>query len=160
MKKNIIYLAALAVTAGAVVAGTVSAGWFGGGFGQMDPATMAERQAEMFNRQANLLGASEAEVKQWWAEGKNMRDMIEDLGLDQDEVRTKMQTNRQEQMRKQLQTLADQGIITQEQMDLRLENMANRVGPGGMFGGVGMKRGQRGMDGNCPCQAQVGQAGE
>ena len=100
-------------------------GW-GGGFFNLDPEEMAERQSQMFENKAGLLGVDVEEVKNYWAEGKNVREIIEELGIDEDEFQGRLREARQVRMESRLQALVDNEVITQEQADRRLQTMEER----------------------------------
>jgi len=149
MNKKVLMFSLLALTIfTAVGVSSVSAhGWFRGG-ADIDPVQVTERQSQMFEEKAELLGVSVDEVKSYWVENKNMGDIIEELGIDKDELKAKMKENRQEKMQTRLQVLVDGGIITQEQADSRLETMQDRL-ENGKFGGHRMG-GKFMRDGDCP----------
>lgn len=133
-----------------VGAATASAhGWFGRG-ADIDPVTAAANQTERFAQEAEVLGISVDQVKEYWAQGKNVRDIIDELNLDETAVQERMQTERLANMKAHIQTLVDQGVITQAQADQRLEYIQNNEGkfanrgegkgPGGMRGmGMGFQ---------------------
>ncbi len=108
-------------------AGTVSA--FGPNFGgkDIDPDEVASRLEDMFEQQAEMFGLSVADVKDAWAEGKTMKDLAEEKGVDLAAVREKMQARRQADMTERLEKLVDSGVITQAQADSRLEWMEARA---------------------------------
>jgi hypothetical protein len=108
---------ALALAAG----GVASARGMFGGFGQsnLTPDQIAENQQTRFQNEANLLGISVDEVKNAWAAGKNMRDLAAEKGVSQDQLHTKMLELQKQQMKSQLSTLVNKGVITQAQADLR-----------------------------------------
>lgn len=140
---------ALPVLAMGIIGVSMVSAHGGMGFGiglNADPAEVAERQQTMFTERAAVLGVSVDEVKNAWAEGKTMRELAEEKGISDEALRTKMQEQRAAQMKTQLQTLVSQGVITQAQMDTRLEVMATRQasdvqgrggGHRGMHGGFG-----------------------
>lgn len=119
-------------------------GLFGGVFTKATPEEIATHQTNMFQHQAELLGLSVDEVKQAWAEGKGMKELIEEKGIDPETIKTKMKAEAEARMKEHLQTLVDKGVITQAQADQRLETMKNkqgemktRFGRGGGPGGDG-----------------------
>jgi len=127
-------------------AGVVSAKGMGGGMGlefikNSDPVVVAEHFNSNLLEKANILGISVDQMKTKWAEGKNVKEIALELGIDQNQLHEKMQLLRQEQMKNNLQNLVSQGIITQAQADSRLEFMKtkesnNKFGEGRM-GGMG-----------------------
>lgn len=105
-------------------------GWFG-------PSATAEETASrhqtMFQEQANLLGVSVDDVKNAWAQGKNMRDLAKEKGITNEQLQQKMKDSRDAQMKTRIQTLVDKGVITQAQADQRLkftQTMQNKFGKG------------------------------
>ena len=99
-------------------------GWMGKG-NNFDPEARAQMEEQRFSRQAEILGISEDAVKGYWAEGKTMPEIAQELEFDMDGFREKMHQQRQEEMRQRMQELVERGVITQEQADKRIENMGN-----------------------------------
>jgi len=138
-KKYIIYttLSALAL----VLAGTGVAsahGWFGG-FNNATPEEITQHQETMFQNKAELFGISVDEMKNYWAEGKNFKEIAEAEGITQEQLQEKEIEARQEQMQNHIQALVDNGVISQEQADNRLQFMEERTTNGKM--GRGSHRG-------------------
>lgn len=128
--KYLAYIALPALALTLVGAGVVSAhGWFGG-FGQATPEEMSQRQETMFQNQADFLGISVDEIKDAWAEGKNFREIAEEQGIAQEQLQEQMEEARQEQLQAQLQAMVDNGVISQEQANQRLQFMEERVADG------------------------------
>lgn len=142
MKKKYLILSiitlALLGASGALACGW---GWFGG-FGNIDPEKVAEKQQVMFQNQSQILGIDIEEVKEAWAEGKTMKEIMEERNIGQEEVQARIKEMRLQEMRNYLQVLVDKGVITQNQADKRLEVMQNQFenGRGGKMG-----RGFRGL---------------
>lgn len=148
MEKNITrYLAYSVIPIAALalfVTNTASAhGW---GWGKnLDPQETAQRQQEMFQEQADLLGTSVDKVKDSWAKGQTLADLADELGISESDLQAKIKSNHLSQLKSNLQTLVTQGVITQTQADQRYDFMANQIGneaPGKhmgrmMFGGWG-----------------------
>ncbi len=128
--------------AGVLLANVASAhGFFGGfGFGNATPDQIATQQQTMFQNQAAILGLGIDDVKNAWAEGKTMKQLMDEKGITQDQVQARMKDARLAQLKSQLQTLVDKGIITQAQSDKRLAAMQNQIQNG-------MGRGHKGMMG-------------
>lgn len=121
-----------------VSAATASAhGWFGRG-ADIDPVTAAADQTERFAQEAEVLGISVDQVKEYWAQGKNVRDIIDELNLDETAVQERMHTERLTNMKAHIQALVDQGVITQAQADTRIAFMETNEGK---FTGRGEGRG-------------------
>ncbi len=104
---------------------------------------MASRQQSAFQNEATILGISVDEVKAAWAEGKTIKQIMEEKGIDQKQVQDRMKAAHIAQMKIQLQALVDKGIISQAQADKRLEVMQNRQQNGKERMGKSMFRGFR-----------------
>ena len=141
--KHVIAIALPLATLAIIVSATaVSAhGWFGGFAGsQLSPDQIAEREQQMFAREAQVLGTSVDEIKQAWAEGKTMREIIAEKGLNESDIQWRAQELRKAEQKTRLQALVDKGVITQAQADKRLQSMQEKKqsGKGHMDGsGVG-----------------------
>jgi len=140
-KKYFVYtiLPALAL----VLAGTGVAsahGWFGG-FGNATPEEIAQRQETMFQNKAELFGIGVDEMKNYWAEDKNFKEIAEAEGITEENLQNRMMEARQEQMRSHLQVLVNNGVISQEQADQRLQFMEERMANGDGKMGRGFHRG-------------------
>ncbi len=110
-----------------VAFGAVSASAMGFGGGMMSNLTsdeIATRQTTMFQQQAALLGATLDEVKQAWADGKDMKTLASEKGITETQLQEKMKTLRGAQMKTQLSALVSKGVITQAQADKRIATMA------------------------------------
>ncbi len=144
-KKKYLFYGIIPVLLGLGGLSAASAHGIFGWRGQADPASMATEQAQRFEQLAEVLGISVDQVKDYWAQGKTPRDMIDELGLDETEIQDRMREIRQEHLKEQLQILVDQGVITQAQADARLQFMASHqanLGQGkGMFGQMRASRG-------------------
>ena len=133
MKKYLKYSLLPALALGVIGVGTASAhGLFWGG-AQADPQSFAQAQTQRFQNEADLLGISLDELKNAWAEGKSIKDIAEEKGITQEQLQEKMKTAAQAHMKANLQALVDQGVITQAQADLRLQNMESRMQNGNMM---------------------------
>jgi len=145
MKKKYLIYTILPITAFTIVGGGIAlaCGWFGG-MGNFSPDEIAQRQQTMFEREAQILGISVDEVKNYWAEGKTIKEIMEEKGITQEQIQTKMREIQLQEMRSFLQTLVEKGIITQTQADKRLEIMKNRLENGkvgrGFRMGIGFGR--------------------
>jgi len=115
-------------------------GWFGGMASTATPDEIATQQQTMFQNEAQILGISIDDVKNAWAEGKTMSQLIKDKGLNQADIQARMKDFKVQQLKAQLQTLVDKGVITQDQADKRLAFMQNNIHnkKGGMMG-MGMR---------------------
>lgn len=143
MKGKILsYIILVAIGIGFTSVGIASAHGFGfWGLGAINPDEMAIRHQQMFESQAKILGISVDELKNAWAEGKTIRQIIEEKKLDQNKIQERAKQLKIEQMRSHLQTLVSKGVITQAQADKRLQFMQNQQNNFGTIGYLGMKRG-------------------
>ncbi len=132
MDKKILWFSLLALVVLAIGVSSVSArGWLDRE-GDIDPEKVVERQSQMFEQQADLLGISIDQLKEYWAQGKNIMEIAEELGFSQEDLQEKRQAECQARLEQELQNLVENGTITQEQADARLEAMQNReIGEGG-----------------------------
>jgi hypothetical protein len=121
------------------IASAMGFGWFG----NVEPTEVAGRFQEMFEHKANILDTSAEEIKDAWATGKSMKDLMEEKGISEEDVQARMKEARITQLTNQLQVLVSQGVITQAQADSRLqvmqEHTENHGGKRGFrgFGGFG-----------------------
>lgn len=124
-------------------------GLFGDGFGFGSTATadeIATRQQTMFQTQATLLGISIDDVKNAWADGKSIRELITEKGIKPADVQARMKDARANQLKSQLALLVSKGVITQSQADKRLQAAQNQSQQPGMGrGGKGMMGWRRGF---------------
>ncbi len=123
-----------------VGAGTASAHGNFMGFGSnATPAEIAQMQTKRFNEEASLLGVSVDKVKQAWAEGKTLKELALANGITAEQLKLKLATAKQQQMKERFATLVSQGVITQAQADLRLsfidkQALKGKAGRGHRFG--------------------------
>ncbi len=141
MKKR--YLAGLIVPLFAFAAiGVQMASAHGWGFAaNQDPAQIAEAQTQAFEKQSALLGISVDEYKNLWAQGKNFREIAQEKGISQDQLKQKMQEQMQQNMKSHLDALVSKGVITQSQADQRLEAMKKNQQNGKPIKMKGMRMG-------------------
>lgn len=90
----------------------------------------AEKLQSWFQNVANILGLTVDEVKNYWAEGKNIKQIIEEKGISQEEIKKRIKENCLSQLKSQLQFLVEKGIITQEQADKRYQVMEKQIQEG------------------------------
>jgi hypothetical protein len=144
MKKKYLIYAILPAVGLAVLAGGIASanGFFGFG-ASLSPDEIASRQQAMFQQEAQILGISLDDVKAAWAAGKTMKQIMDEKGISQDQVQQRINDMRTAQLKSNLQTLVDKGVITQAQADQRLQTMQNMMqnkgskGMRGMMGGFG-----------------------
>ena len=92
----------------------------------------------MFQQEAQILGIGVDELKEDWASGKTIRQIMEEKGITQEQVQARMKELQTQQMKTFLQALVDKGVITQAQADKRLEIMQNQLQNGKMNKGLPM----------------------
>ena len=112
------------------------------------PDEVATMQSTRFQDEAALLGISVDEVKNAWAEGKDIRTLAKEKGITDAQLQAKMQEKMTAKMKTELATLVSKGVVTQAQADKRLTAMATKMTEkkgkgmghgmrmGGMFGGI------------------------
>lgn len=109
-------------------------GWMAVG---ASPDEVAQRQTQMFQEQANLLGISVDDVKNAWAQGRNLKELAQEKGISDDQLKAKLTELHRKLMAEHLKTLVDKGVITQQQADQRLQVVQQK--PVGM--GTGFRHG-------------------
>lgn len=137
-KKSIVYAVIVPVVAAGVLgAGVASAhGWLWGA----TPQEIASQFETMFTKKASLLGMNAADFKAAWASGKTIPEIAKERGISNEELRNRMLEVKKAELKAQLQTLVERGVITQAQADERYKFMETRMGQGGMMRGGMMKR--------------------
>ncbi len=148
MSKKVILSVATLAGIGLITAGAVSAyGGFGFGFGSsIEPEEAASMADKKFQAQADILETDVERVKNAWSEGKRMNELAEELGIDEDTLKTRMQEQRLVRIHEQLQAMTDQGVITQDQMNKRLQFMEENADSCQGFGkGMGHRGGGFGL---------------
>lgn len=98
-----------------------------GDFRMLPPDQVASRQQAMFQEQATILGLSVDEIKNAWAEGKTMKELMEEKGITKEQVAARTKDLKLQQSKAHLQILVDKGVITQAQADKRLEAMKTHL---------------------------------
>ena len=98
-------------------------GWF-----KISSENFTEHKSVMFEQKAALLGISVEDMKNAWAEGKNFHELMEESGLTKDELKAGMKERMEARMAEHLQSLVDEGVITQKQADERSESIGERKG--------------------------------
>ena len=126
LKKFLISFILPVLVFGILIAKPVEAkgfGFWGWGFGRINLDDWAERMKKMFEEWADLLQISIEKVKNYWAEGKTLKEMMEAENISKEDLQKRMKEKRLEELKNQLQKLVEKGIITQEQADKRFEVM-------------------------------------
>lgn len=86
-----------------------------------------QRIEKMFEYWAKILGVNIEKIKNYWAEGKTIKEIMEAEKIKKEEVRKRLIELRLENLKTQLQKLVEKGIITQEQAERRLEFMKKQM---------------------------------
>ena len=84
------------------------------------PQQIAANQEIAFENEAAMLGMTVDELKSEWAQGKSLVQIASDRGITKAELQSKMREARLAQIKKSLQALVSNGVITQVQADQRL----------------------------------------
>jgi predicted ATPase len=146
MKKTKYILPLLAVPALALTllgAGVASAN---GAWNNINPEDLAKRQQTMFEHQSTVLGIPINEVKDAWAQGKNIQDLAKEKGISETDLKAKMDAQRKQQHQDRLKSLVSSGVITQAQADQRLQFEEKNPNKGRhMMGGAGRGMGMHEM---------------
>lgn len=94
--------------------------FFGLGHRNATPEEITSRHLHMFQEQADLLGIPQDDVKNAWAEGKSMADLMKEKGVTEEQVRERQHTAQIAQQKSTLSTLVARSVLTQAQADKRL----------------------------------------
>ena len=97
-----------------------------GGFGIVSSEDLIAHYEAMFEDKAEILGLTLDEIKEAWSEGKSLRELAEEKGISQEQLRESMMQKEQKRMEERLQALVDGGLITQEQADKRMNFMTEK----------------------------------
>ncbi|OGZ45769.1 MAG: hypothetical protein A3C84_00655 [Candidatus Ryanbacteria bacterium RIFCSPHIGHO2_02_FULL_48_12] len=81
--KTLMYSILPVLSLGLLTANVASAHGFFGGFADLPLEEIASRQQSAFQKEAEILGISVDEVKTAWAEGKTIKQIIEEKSIDQ-----------------------------------------------------------------------------
>jgi len=98
-----------------------------GGFGNIAPDEVATRQQNLFQEQATILGLNIDDVKNAWADGKSIKQLMEEKGIAKEQVAAKTKELKLQQLKTQLNALVAKGVITQAQADKRLQVMQSQI---------------------------------
>ncbi|MEA3344442.1 MAG: hypothetical protein U9Q16_02060 [Patescibacteria group bacterium] len=126
-KKYIFYAIIPALTFVVLGAGVASANGLFNGFRNLSPEDIAQKQEVMFQEKADFLGVSLDEMKNAWTEGKTIKDIAEEQGISEEEMQARMRQAKEEALQSRMQAMVDNGVISQEQANERLEFMQNRL---------------------------------
>lgn len=115
-----------------------------GGMSAATPEEFAATHQKQFENQAALLGITVDEMKNYWADGKSLKEIADEKGITKDQLAAKMKEAHLQQLKNQLQSLVDKGVITQAQADKRMSIMTERMNQA-KSGRMGMKFFHRGL---------------
>ncbi len=128
MNKKILLIVPAIAIAAVLTAGIVQAySGFGFGHKNIDSATAAQNFENKLSQEADLLGITVEEMKTFWSQGKSIKDIANEKGITQDQLKAKMQAQRATEQKQWLQNLVDQGKLTQAQADSRLQTMQTKA---------------------------------
>ena len=123
VKKIVLYSLIVASVLGIVATGISSAhGWFG----NLSPEDLVAKFETMFQKKAEILGISVEDYKDGWAEGKTLKEIVEEQGITQEQFQERMIQEKEELMIEKLNTLVENRVITQEQADQKLSFMQEK----------------------------------
>ncbi|MEA3374999.1 MAG: hypothetical protein U9R72_02180 [Chloroflexota bacterium] len=97
----------------------------------------------MFDTVADELGLTAEELFSEMHEGKSLKEIAEDQGVDLDAMQETLEAARNQAMRDAIEQAVDDGEMSQEQGDWLLEGLEKGYMPGRGFGGA-FRRGGRG----------------
>lgn len=138
-KFNKKYFAVSAIAAlGVLAAGTALAHGGPAFLWENDPVAAATQWEQKFTDEAGILGITPDEMKNSWAQGKGVREIVKEKGISDADLQKKFQAAREQQHKDMLQALVSQGKITQAQADARFKFMQLSPQP---------ERGKHGMRG-------------
>gem|GEM_PF-7116472 len=86
-----------------------------------------EMKAKHLENMSSILGISADELAAKIEEGKKPHEIAEELGIPKEDMQAKMQEQAQVRMQERLGQLIEEGKITQEQADKRLEQMKKKA---------------------------------
>ncbi len=100
------------------------------GFKSLNNQDYLTLMQQKFENWSKILNLPLEEVKNYWAQGKNLFMIAQEKGISLESIQNKMRELRLEQEKQRLNYLVEKGIITKEQMEKRLnyfnQNMENK----------------------------------
>ena len=112
---------------GMLGAGVASAHGMWGAMQNLTSDQLVERQQTIFKKQADMLGLSEAVVKDGWSKGMTMKEIALANGITVEQLKLKQQAASIAQVKENLQVLVTRGVITQAQADARFTAMQTKL---------------------------------
>lgn len=92
-----------------------------------DPEERVAMRGEMFQSKADLLGISLEQMKEYWSEGKDIKEIAKEMNISEEELQLKIQESHKVRMTEHLNLLVERGRITQEQADAKFTYMQERM---------------------------------
>lgn len=126
MKMRYLALAFIPAMALAVATNASAHGFFGA-FKGMTPEEKAEHKQEMMATKAEILGVEVEVLEQAREDGVRRGELIEQLGLDKEEVRQRFKQAKIEHMQERLDHLVSEGELTQDEADQKMEKMQEHM---------------------------------
>src|SRR4030042_3608538 len=100
---------------------------------------------EMLELKAEILGITVVQLEEKLKEGKTLKQIIEELGLTWEQVRDRMYEKMQARIEERLQQMVDEGTITQEQADKKMDRLPKKYEKNNGHGSAFMRGFWRGM---------------
>ncbi|MDO8509909.1 MAG: hypothetical protein Q7S24_02085 [bacterium] len=110
---------------------------------KLDPVKAVSDWTNRMSSDAGVLGISIDDMKNYWANGKNVAEIAKEKGISNADLQAKMKAIRIAEVKAQLQVLVEKGVITQAQADARLRFTQDNVGK--KFNHMGRGRHGHGM---------------
>ena len=96
-------------------------------FGALNAEDTAQKYTQMFQFQADALGIPVDEVKNAWAQGKTIQEIIDEKGINEDEIRSRLDNMSLQQTKDEMDALVNQGVITREQAEQRINFFQEQI---------------------------------
>lgn len=127
MKKTMLLVPALAFMSLFGASQAQAFGGFGlGAHGTVDANTLADRFESAIQAKASLFGLAVADLKAGWALGKSPIEVAKEKGMTDEQIKAKLQAERDAQVKAMFAAMVSKGYITQAQADARLTLMKER----------------------------------
>ena len=112
----------------------VSAASAAGPFSKKSPEEKTQHQQERLAQVSEITGISVTDLQTAREEGKHLKELAEERGINLEELHAKLAEARKLKMQERLSTLVSEGTITQEQADERLQKIEERIADGEFHG--------------------------
>lgn len=77
-----------------------------------------------------MLGIDINKIKNYWSEGKSLREIAQAEGITDEQLREKIKQAQKQSLQKMTQSLVDKSVITRKQANKRLEIMKEKTSKG------------------------------